>query len=138
MRGTDATITIWNKWRNPDTQKDEWFRHVVPRCSWEHKAVRTVSGQTASIASVISVLISESPMFKPGQEWAAGDKAAFFTLRTGDLVALGEQTAEITGVAPYTESGLRQSLAPEVFTVKIAKDNTAGYKWGKHYYAEGV
>jgi hypothetical protein len=138
MKGAPYIITVWNKWRNPATNKDEWFRHVIPNCSWERKAVRAVSGQTASIASVFGVLLPQSELFKPEREWALGDKAAFFTLKPGDIIALGEQTAEITGVSPYTESAVRQSLAPEVFTISIASDNTAKYKRGKHYYAEGV
>ncbi len=137
MRGANDTITVWNKWRNPETNKDEWFRHVITGCSWEHKAVREVDGQTARLASVFSVLISENPQYRAAGEWA-DDKITFFTLQEGDLVALGVQSAEITGAAPNTESAVRQNLAPEVFTIRVFVDNTGGYKRGKHYYLEGV
>ena len=136
MRGAEVTVTIWNKWRNQASGKDEWFRHVIPRCSWEHKAVRAVSGQTASVASSICVLIDENALYRPPREWAGADKARFFTLGLGDLAALGAHTEEITGALP--ESTLKQRLAPEVFTIRIVQDNTAGYKRGRHYYIEGV
>ncbi len=138
MRGADDVITVWNKRRNPATNKDEWFRHIIPNCSWEQKAVRAVSGQTASIASTTSVLIAENPLYKPAAEWTAGDKAAFFTLQTGDLIARGAHDTEITGVSPYTESAVKQSLMPEAFTIRVMQDNTAGYKRGRHYYVEGI
>lgn len=138
MRCAHDTITIWNKWRNPETNKDQWFRHVIHNCVWEHKTVRAVSGQTASVASTFSVLISENPRFRSQNDWAAGNKASFFTLQAGDLVALNKQTLEITGIAPSTESAIRQSLSPEVFTIRAFNNNTASYKLGKHYYVEGV
>lgn len=140
LRGAYDTITLWNKWRNPGTNKDEWFRHVLSGCSWEHKAVRTVTGQTASLASVTTVLIPENILFMNQDEWEhmTGNRTAFFTVQTGDIIALGAHEAEITDIAPYRESDVIVLYAPKAFKVKIFQDNTAGYKRGRHYYAEGT
>ena len=138
MRGAFDTITIWNKYSDASTNKDVFFRSVVKGCSYEQKSVRAVSGQTASVAGTTGVLIAENPNYKPAKEWAAGDKTAFFTLQTGDLVARGEHSDEITGISPNTESAVRQRLMPEVFTIRVVQDNTAGYKRGRHLFVEGV
>ncbi len=136
MRGANDVITLWNKTR--EGKNDVWYRHIIRNCSWEQKTIRAVSGQTASIASTIGVLISENPLYKPAKAWAAGDKAAFFTLQNGDLIARGEHGIEITGVTPNTESAIKAGLMPVAFTVRIVQDNTATYKRGRHYYVEGV
>ncbi len=136
LKGAYQTITMWNKIR--EGAKDVWYRHVLAGCSFKHKIVRAVSGSTASIANVTAALIPKNPLYKSPSEWAAGDKSAFFTLQAGDLIALGEQAIEITGVTPNTESAVRTRLLPDVFTVKAVQDNTAGYKRGGHYYVEGV
>lgn len=121
MRGMTETITIWHKTRTD--RLDVWTRTVVPGCCWESDIVRQVSGNTASLASAFSVLLPASMAGK---------------VSVGDLVAKGDCNAEITGVAPYTSALVRQSLLPDVFTVKTVYDGTAEYKRGGHIEIQGV
>lgn len=121
MRGMTETITIWHKAKG-ENGKDTWTRQVVPECSWESNVVRAVSGNTASLASTFVVLL-------PASLVGHVDK--------GDLVAKGDCNAEITGVAPNTEALVRNSLLPNVFTVKIVHDGTAEYKQAPHIEIEG-
>jgi hypothetical protein len=138
LRGVFVSITVWNKWRNPSTNKDEWFRHVIPNCAPLQNTVRTVMGTTASLATTTGVMVNENSLYKTSDEWAAGDKTAFFTLQAGDLVAIGEHAIEITGASPYRESDIRQSLGGKAFVIKIFQDNAAAQKRGRHYYIEGA
>ena len=121
MRGMTETVTIWRKSRVGG--KDVWTRVVVPDCCWESDTVRQVSGNTASLASTFVVLLPASLAGK---------------VSVGDLVAKDAQEAEITGTAPNTEATVRNSLLPNVFTVKTVYDGTAGYKSGKHVEIEGL
>lgn len=121
MRGMTETVTIWRKSRVGG--KDVWTRVVVPDCCWDSNTERTVSGNTASLASTFVVLLPAS---------LAG------RVSVGDLVAKGAHETEITGVAPNTEANVRTSLLPNVFTVKNVYDGTAGYKQGRHIEIEGV
>lgn len=121
MRGMTETITLWHKSRVDG--KDTWQRTIIANCCWESDVVRTVSGNSAALASTFVVLLPAS----------LGGKVS-----VGDLVAKGEQEAEITGVAPHTEAVVRTSLLPQVFTVKTVYDGTAGYKQAPHIEIEGV
>ena len=121
MRGMTETITLWHKSRVDG--KDTWQRTIIPNCCWESDVVRTVSGNTASLASTFIALLPAS---------LAGE------VSVGDLVAKGAQTAEITGVTPHTEALVRTSLLPQVFTVKTVYDGTAEYKQAPHIEIEGV
>lgn len=136
LLGSYEKITIWNKYRDQTTNKDSWQKSVIPGCSWEHREVRNVAGQTASIGSTTSVLINENKLFVTPKNWAPGTET--FTINIGDLVARGEHNIEITGEAPYRESEVRQSLLPDVFIIKTFNNNTQGYKMGRHYDISGV
>lgn len=142
MFGCNDDVTVWNRWRNPETGKDEWLRHVLPvKCKWKTRAIREVSsGGTANIANSLVLVVPYSEAYRKPQEWvalSAEEKRQFFTLQSGDLAALGMQTAEITGVKPYTESEIKKVLLPDAMTVKTVQDFTRSAQ-GKHFKVEGV
>lgn len=141
MRGANKIVTIWNKWRNPATSKDEWFRHVVPRVSWEVEIVSTATASGAVTGAVYNILIEEHPDYRERRIWvdlSAEDKAARWTLGNGDLIGLGELVFNITGQTGAASTDALNKFAPNIFTVKTISDNTAIYKRGKHYRATGV
>ncbi|WP_066689071.1 hypothetical protein [Christensenella intestinihominis] len=141
MLGCNDNVTVWNRWRNPETGKDEWFRHILPvKCKWKTHVNRDVSGGTANIANSLVLVVPYSELYRKPQVWAAlnaEDRKKFFTLQGGDLAALDIQTAEITGTKPNTEAEIKKSLLPDVMTIKAVPDNTRSAH-GKHIRVEGV
>lgn len=123
MLGMTETLTVWHKEKERVNGKDVWTRTVVPGCTFDSDIVRSVSGNTASLASAYICLLPPSMAGK---------------VSVGDLVAKGAQTAEITGTAPYTEPLVRESLLPDAFRVKTVTDCTAGYKQAPHVEIQGV
>lgn len=141
MIDAEYTVTIWNRWRNPDTSKDEWYRHVINRCTWDVKIVRALVGDGAAIASTYNVRIEENASYRDRRAWEdlnADGKVEFFTLSPGDLAALGNADFEITGMKPYTESDAKKKFAPDIFTIRAVKDNAKPYMMGRHYRIEGA
>jgi hypothetical protein len=141
MIGAEQFVTVWNRYKDPATQKDCWVRHVIPGCRWESDSIKNTNGTTAVLASVYELLVEQNAAYRPHRDWIAlpaDQKVVFFTLKVGDLVALGEHTTEITGTAPYTETQVKESLLPEAFTIKRVSDLTAGYKQAPHYEIMGV
>ena len=138
MLGGSQTVTIWNKWRNPETQKDEWFRHIFSEpVRWKSHTERSVSGTSASVGNTIVVILPPCQEHLPAKVWAAlPDKSGHFTLREGDLMALGAHDAEITGIAPNRENEVKAALMPLAMTVKSIGDNTLAAR-GKHYRVKG-
>lgn len=141
MFGCNQSVTVWNRWRNPETGKDEWIRHVLPvKCKWKTRAVREVSGGAAHIADSTVMIVPSSEGYRLPREWStlgAEDRKKYFTLQKGDMAALGEQAAEITGTKPNTAAEVKESLAPDVMTIKAIPDFT-GSAHGKYFRVEGV
>lgn len=141
MLGMDKQVTIWCRWRNPATNKDEWYRHVIDNCSWSSQIVTTATATGAVVASAYSVMIQENPNYLDKRTWDApdsADRAQYFTLAPGWLMALGDVPFVITGTAPGTEAKAKELLAPDIFTIKAVGDNTEPHKSGRHYRIEGV
>ena len=141
LLGAHDTITIWNRYRNKQTNKDEWTRHTTSNASWECKIESSVTDKGAVVAGAYSVLIAEHPDYRDHLTWknmSPEDRARHFTLNTGDLVALGEIDLEITGVEPYREADVRTELIPNAFQIKAFADESEPHKMGRHYYVSGV
>ncbi len=140
MLGAYEPTTIWNKWRDPSTKKDKWFRHIVLGCSWQNQVARTVSGQTASTATTARVLIADNPAYLSPATWDSAGEAAkrcSFTLRPGDIVARGEHDLDITGEGDNTAAKVLETLKPDAFKISAVSDNTQAYRRGGHYHVEG-
>lgn len=121
MRDCTQKVTIWNK-RHDKKTGDYYKRTIISvPCKWIDKIAQELSGTTVNMASVYAVIV---PYYKE------------FLANVGDIVALGIHNVEISGTKPFTASEVKESLLPEVFTVKAVIDNTRS-ALGKHYRIEG-
>lgn len=137
MNACNQDITIWNKWRNPETKQDQLFRFIIPvKCRWEQHIARGVSGTSAVIASSFSAVIPANPFFKEQGEWdnlTDEERVQYFTLRPGDVLALGAIEEALT----ESVADLKNKYAPNCMTVKAYQDNTID-RYGAHFRVEGV
>ena len=136
MLGMHDTVTVWNRFRNPETRKDEWYRRVIDGCSWEQESVVDTSGAGAVIGNVYSVLIAAHEDYRAPPAWI--DRDAHWTLQVGDIVAKGIVGVEITGTSPNREADVLSVLSPAVFTVKAVLDESEPHKQGRHYEVKGL
>jgi len=144
MLGAEQTLTVWNRYRAADAKVDVFYRYVIPvKCRYEQKIERTVAANAASTIAIASSQAANIPWtsaYKLPSEWLAlepGEREEYFTLQEKDLIALGTPDVEITTVAPYRESDVRQLLKPGVFSITAIQDNTQR-SLGKHWRVEGV
>lgn len=141
MRGANQTLTVWNRWRDPVANTDTWYRHVVPRASWEYTIVSSVTASGTVTGAAYNLLIDEHPDYRKRADWldlSPEEKLWYWTLGDGDSIGLGLLTFAITGKPGATASDARNKFAPDFFTVKTISDNTEGYKRGRHYRVTGV
>ena len=112
-------ITVLNKSKNAETNKDIWHKVVIDCCNWSAKTIRNVSGSTASIGYTLSCRIPY--------------KGAQIKLSLGDYVVKGEVNEEVT-----TDNIVKliNSYRPNAFMIKSIKDNTSDRL--KHYHIEGA
>lgn len=113
------TITILNKYKNAETNKDEWTKKEIHGCNWSSKAIRNASGSTASIGYTLSCRIPYT-----------GNKLKF---NLGDYIIRGTVKEKVTADNIVK---LINSYRPEAFMIKAIKDNTGDRL--KHYHIEGV
>lgn len=125
-------MTVYNYHRDPDTEKETWFRSVIKGVQWSHnKTETTTSGnvQTESKMESITVDFQRSygnKPYLPPTEYAkltAEQAAGFWTLnsRSGqDVLVLGESDKEISRA--YKLSDLLDDFQYAV-TVTAVSDN---------------
>ena len=102
------TITVYNHYRDEDTDQDMWNRTVVKGVQWSHNAVETVVSngvQTEVLAESITIDFQRSYGNKPYADPAAYRKmdddarSGYWTLDARDLldiVVLGVSENDIT------------------------------------------
>ena len=94
----DKTLTIYNKYVDPSTQRVTWYRTVVNNCFWKYYNTTYYVGKYSVKVSGIALetkhvtcRIPKSDNFRYQREWRnLSDKSNYFTLATGDIIVLGE------------------------------------------------
>ena len=127
MLGCNNNITLWIRKKSPETNKEIFVRQVLPvKCRWKNNTERNTDGGTSNIFTRTVIII---PHF---------DGIADLKIKEGDIAALGIFDVEITGVSPCTAGELKQSLAPNVTTVKsVAYNGVDENMKGKHIRLTG-
>lgn len=125
-------MTVYNYHRDPDTERETWFRSVIRGVQWSHnKTESTISGNVQTEAKVESITVDfqrsyGNKPYLPPTEYAkltAEQAAGFWTLnsRSGqDVLVLGESDKEISRA--YKLSDLLDDFQYAV-TVTAVSDN---------------
>ena len=94
----DKTITIYNKYVDPETQRVTWYKTVVNNCFW--KSINELYNMGRYGMSAVGIQfevkniicrIPEDDRYINKREWnTLEDKADYFTLANNDIIVLGE------------------------------------------------
>ena len=126
------TMTVYNYYRDPDTEKEIWLRSVVKGVQWSHnKTEVTTSGNVQTESKVESITIDfqrsygNKPYLSPTEYAKLPEEEAenYWTLnaKTGqDVIVLGVSDKEIS--RPYKLSDLQKDFQYAV-TVTAVSDN---------------
>ena len=137
----NQTITIYNcvKAKDSGEKENTWHRSTVNKCFFKCVMGRTNGDKTASMASVYTARIAQSPQYLPYREYtklSKEERAGYFTFNIGDIVVKGDCQEEIIGKTPNTASELLNRWKPEAFEVTAFSDNTS-HMCEKHYRVGG-
>ena len=94
----DKTITIFNKYVDPTTQRVSWYKTVVENCFWKYVNNTYTLKRDKITLETKSVIcrIPQDSRFVDKRTWKGlADKSDTFTLANGDIVVLGEVDDEI-------------------------------------------
>ena len=94
----DSTVTIYNKYEDPNTQKTTWYRTVAENCFWKdvnetyYVGTRGIStsGVKLETKEVICRIPEDDRFLDKGSWNASNAKSEHFTLSQEDIIVLGE------------------------------------------------
>lgn len=110
----DKTITIYNKWVDPETQHITWYKNTCDNCFWKAQNLMFSMGRYG--VSTIGVItenkniicrIPKDERYIDKREWNELSDSArqdVFTLANGDIIILGEVDDVIDEYTPGKRS----------------------------------
>ena len=139
----DTTITIYNKYTDPQSNMVSWYRAVVTDCFWKLSGSEVRVGDTVLDSKAIVCRIPKDIRFLEKQDWitlTAENKATHFTLSQGDIIVKGECTFVID---EYTKGSRSTDLLGQYreyqacLEVTEYSNNTGVGRNNEHYLARG-
>ena len=101
----DKTLTIYNKYIDPVTQRVTWYKSVLKDCFWKYDNTTYHAGKIALETNRVICRIPKSDKFMYQRDWKnLDDKTGHFTLATGDIIVLGEVEDVIDDYTPGQRS----------------------------------
>jgi IMP dehydrogenase/GMP reductase len=115
---TNANITIYNKYVDPETLSEKYQRHQIVAIAWEsRKAVNVIrsGGYIEADRAALYIPFRRGEYYQGPIAWQAlVDKSGFWTLQQGDFVVKGLVTDEISDTFTITDLSRKYD---DVFTI---------------------
>lgn len=86
------TITVYNRYEDPNTQVVSWYKHIIENCFWKYAGTKVQIGNTVLESNSIICRIPEDDNFLERYQWEAltnDDMSKYFTLGVGDIIVKG-------------------------------------------------
>lgn len=141
----DTTITIYNKFEDPQTHIVLWYRTVVHDAFWQYVGEKITVGRTVIETDTTICRIKKDNKFLEHHEWirVPNDKMSdYFTLGIGDIIVKGEVDDTID---EYGTNGIRSTALLSKYKklqgcikVEQVAINVGRGRGLEHYKAEGV
>lgn len=140
----NTTLTIYNKFQDPQTQVIRWYRHVVENAFWQPLGSKITIGKVVLQTDDIICRIRKDDAFREKHEWVAipnDQMGNYFTLGQGDIIVKGEVTDEINEYVSGSRSSDLLSKYKKLqgcMEIKSWSNNTGGGRGNEHYFVKGV
>ena len=140
----ETTITVYNKYVDPQTKVVRWYRTVIDGTFWKYVGDKVTIGQTVLETNNIICRIRKDDRFLEKYQWlqVPNDQMSnYFTLGKGDILVKGAVDDEINEyqsgsrstdfIAKYKE--LQGCMSVEEIAINVG----AG-RCNEHYYVKGI
>lgn len=145
-RWWDTTVTIYNRYEDPQTKVVSWFRNVVTGCFWKYQHDKVTVGQTVLESNKTVCRVRKDARFLEPDEYRETPndlKELHFTFAKGDILIKGEVADEID---EYTRGHYSTDLIKKYkalqgcIEIDHVSINAGGGRAGmsEHYLVEGV
>ena len=140
----DTTVTVYNKYMDPQTNVITWYRSVVPGTFWKYVGDKITIGETVLETNNIICRIREDNKFLEDYQWRAlpnDQMSEYFTLQVEDIIIKGEVTDNIDEyTAGYRSSDFLQKYKAMqgCMTIENVGINVGPGRGLPHYLARGI
>ena len=140
----ETTITVYNKYEDPQTNVVKWYKQVVQGTFWKSTGNKVTIGDVTIDSNNIICRIREDERFREAYIWAQtpnDEKSNFFTLGRGDIIVKGEVDDIID---EYTKGQGSSALLAKYkmlqgcLQIENVSINTGTARNEPHYYVSGV
>ena len=139
----DTTITIYNKYEDPQTRVITWYRTVLDNCFWKATGnVVTINDIRLDTDNVVC-RIPKNDLYRKNYEWQKipnDERSNFFTLSVGDIIIPDEVDDEIdeyTKNKHSTDIIKKYKALQGCITVNAMAHNIGEGRCNEHYYVGG-
>ena len=104
----NTTVTIYNKYEDPQTNLVRWHRHVVENCFWKYTGDKITINNVVLDTNSIICRIPVNENFLEKYQWINipnDEMSNYFTLGQGDIIVKGE----VSDIIDEYHSGNRSS-----------------------------
>ena len=124
---TNATITIYNQVYDATTKTHIWRGTRINKATWYNDLATAISSNAVSSKDMFKVRIPDDAQASNDRNYVdawsyklAEHPEYYWTLQKDDIVALGEFTTVINGMADLTKAGIK------AFRITSYSDNRRG------------
>lgn len=139
----DQSITIYNKYEDPQTNVVTWYRTEVDGCFWKNNTQKLTLGQETIETNSIICRIRKNEKFLEKHEWKQlpnDQMSEYFTLGKGDIIVRGSVEDVIDEYTKgYRSTDLKQKYddlgCMEIDNISVNTGNAVGME---HYAVRGI
>ena len=140
----DQTITVYNKYEDPETRVITWYKTVLTDCFWKYSDESILVGSTRIETNQTICRVPINDAFLEKYLWeqlSETDKASHFTFGPGDIIIKGEASDIVNEyVSGQRSSDLvtKYKKLQGCMIVDYCIVNTGGGRGNEHYRIKGI
>lgn len=139
----DRTLTVYNKFDDPQTKMVKWYRTTLTNCFWRCVEEKFIVNGTVVNANVTVCRIPKNENFMERYLWeqlSDDDRAKHFTLSIGDMIVCGEVDDDIDEYQSgkrSTDFLTKYKRLQGCTLIGMAAINVGGGRANEHYLVRG-
>ena len=140
----DTTITVFNKFTDPQTKVVRWYKTIVNGAFWKYVGDKVMIGKTVLETNNTICRVRKDARFLEQYLWLQkpnDEMSNYFTLAKGDVLIKGEVEDEID---EYTSGKRSNDIIAKYkqlqgcMTIEKIAINVGAGRCDEHYYVKGV
>lgn len=140
----NTTVTIYNKFQDPQTQLIRWYKTVVTDTFWKYIGNKVTVNKTTIETDDSICRIREDARYLPKFRWVQVPNDSmndYFTLGKGDIIVKGavdDEISEYESGHRATDLIAKYKELQGCITIKEIADNTGAGRCNPHYFVKGT